>query len=90
MAHLLVYGFMNTGAFLFVALAEYWGVGRTFEDYNGLATQAPLACAAMTVFLFSLAGLPIGGGFFSKFALLMATVNSGRGCWALRSSSIAH
>ncbi|SFR94192.1 NADH-quinone oxidoreductase subunit N [Halomicrobium zhouii] len=77
MAHLFVYGFMNTGAFLFVALVEYWGVGRTFEDYNGLGTQAPLACAAMTVFLFSLAGLPIGGGFFSKFALLMATVSSG-------------
>jgi len=74
MAHLVVYGFMNTGAFLFVALAEYWGVGRQIEDYNGLATQAPFACAAMTVFLFSLAGLPAGGGFFSKFYLLLASV----------------
>jgi len=76
MSHLLVYGFMNTGAFLFIALVEYWGVGRTFEDYNGLATKAPLACAAMTVFLFSLAGLPIGGGFFSKFYLLLSTVRA--------------
>ncbi len=77
MAHLLVYGFMNTGAFLFVALVEYWGVGRTFEDYNGLAKQAPLACAAMTIFMFSLAGLPFGGGFLSKFYLLMAAINGG-------------
>jgi len=77
MAHLLVYGFMNTGAFLFVALTEYWEVGRTFEDFNGLATQAPFACAAMTVFLFSLAGLPFGGGFLSKFYLLMAAINGG-------------
>jgi NADH-quinone oxidoreductase subunit N len=77
MAHLLVYGFMNTGAFLFVALVEHWGVGRTFEDYNGLATQAPFACGAMSVFLFSLAGLPLGGGFFSKFYLLMASINGG-------------
>ena len=77
MAHLLVYGFMNTGAFLFIALTEYWDVGRTFEDFNGLATQAPFACAAMTVFLFSLAGLPFGGGFLSKFYLLMASVNGG-------------
>jgi len=76
MAHLLVYGFMNTGAFLFVALAEYWGIGRRFEDYNGLGREAPLACAAMTIFLFSLAGLPIGGGFFSKFYLFSATVNA--------------
>jgi NADH-quinone oxidoreductase subunit N len=77
MAHLLVYGFMNTGAFLFIALTEYWDVGRTFEDFNGLAKQAPFACAAMTVFLFSLAGLPFGGGFLSKFYLLMASVNGG-------------
>ena len=77
MAHLFVYGFMNTGAFLFIALTEYWGVGREFEDFNGLATQAPFACAAMSVFLFSLAGLPLGGGFFSKFYLLMASINGG-------------
>ena len=86
MAHLLVYGFMNTGAFLFIAMVEYWDVGRTFEDYNGLATEAPLACAAMTIFLFSLAGLPIGGGFFSKFYLLSATVRTGT--WLLAGSLI--
>ncbi|MFC7235976.1 NADH-quinone oxidoreductase subunit N [Halosegnis marinus] len=77
MIHLLVYGFMNTGAFLFIALAEYWGVGRTFEDYNGLATRAPLACVAMTVFMFSLAGLPVGGGFVSKYYLFAGAVNAG-------------
>ena len=77
MAHLLVYGFMNTGAFLFVGLVEYWGVGRTFEDYNGLAQKAPFASVAMTIFLFSLAGLPLGGGFLSKFYLLMAAINGG-------------
>jgi NADH-quinone oxidoreductase subunit N len=77
MIHLLVYGFMNTGAFLFIALVEHWGVGRTFEDYNGLATQAPIACVAMTVFLFSLAGLPIGGGFLSKYYLLLGAVGAG-------------
>ncbi len=77
MMHLLVYGFMNTGAFLFVALAEYHGVGRTFEDYNGLWQQAPIACAAMTVFLFSLAGLPIGGGFLSKYVLFYAAIGAG-------------
>jgi NADH-quinone oxidoreductase subunit N len=77
MAHLLVYGFMNTGAFLFVAMVEHWGVGRTFEDYNGLGTRAPMACVAMTVFMFSLAGLPPFGGFFSKYALFYAAVESG-------------
>ena len=88
MMHLLVYGFMNTGAFLFVALTEHWGVGRTFQDFNGLSKQAPLACAAMTVFLFSLAGLPVGGGFLSKIYLLLATVNAGT--WLLAAALIVN
>ncbi len=77
MMHLLVYGFMNTGAFLFVALAEYWGVGRTFEDYNGLARQAPLACVALAVFMFSLAGIPPFGGFWSKYFLFTGALEAG-------------
>jgi NADH-quinone oxidoreductase subunit N len=81
MIHMLVYGFMNTGAFLFIAMVEYWGIGRTFEDYNGLATKAPVASVAMTVFMFSLAGLPVGGGFLSKYYLFAGAV--GAGVWWL-------
>ena len=77
MAHLLIYGFMNTGAFLFIAMVEYWGVGRTFEDYAGLSTKAPFASLAMAVFMFSLAGLPVFGGFFSKYALFASAVSAG-------------
>ncbi|WP_227355152.1 NADH-quinone oxidoreductase subunit N [Haladaptatus salinisoli] len=77
MMHLLVYGFMNTGAFLFIALVEHWEVGRTFEDYNGLATRAPMACVAMTAFMFSLAGLPPFAGFFSKYVLFAGAVRAG-------------
>ena len=77
MAHLLVYGFMNTGAFLFVALVENWGVGRRFEDYAGLGKQIPIAAVAMSVFMFSLAGLPPFGGFFSKYFLFAGAVSAG-------------
>ncbi|RNJ26876.1 NADH-quinone oxidoreductase subunit N [Halosegnis longus] len=77
MIHLLVYGFMNTGAFLFVALAEHWDVGRTFQDYRGLAEQAPFVSVAMTVFMFSLAGLPVGAGFLSKYYLFAGAVSGG-------------
>ncbi|MFA9425160.1 NADH-quinone oxidoreductase subunit N [Natronorubrum sp. A-ect3] len=75
--HLLVYGFMNTGAFLFVGLAEHWGVGRTFEDYNGLSAQAPIACAALAVFMFSLAGVPPFAGFWSKYFLFTGAIGVG-------------
>jgi NADH-quinone oxidoreductase subunit N len=88
MMHILVYGFMNTGAFLFIALAEYWEVGRTFEDYNGLAAQAPVACTAMTVFMFSLAGLPVGAGFLSKYVLFAGAV--GAGFWWLAAVAAAN
>ncbi|MFC7115570.1 NADH-quinone oxidoreductase subunit N [Natronoarchaeum sp. GCM10025703] len=77
MLHLLVYGFMNTGAFLFLAMTERWEIGRDFEDFNGLATQAPIASVAMSVFLINLAGLPLGGGFWSKYVLFAGAVNNG-------------
>ncbi|QWC19817.1 NADH-quinone oxidoreductase subunit N [Halorubrum sp. 2020YC2] len=77
MTHLLVYGFMNTGAFLFVAMAERWGVGKTFADYAGLARRAPVASTAMAVFMFSLAGLPPFAGFFSKYFLFQAAIDNG-------------
>ncbi len=77
MTHLFVYGFMNTGAFLFIALAEHWGIGRTFADYNGLGRQAPVACVAMTAFMFSLAGMPPFGGFFSKLFLFGGAIAAG-------------
>jgi NADH-quinone oxidoreductase subunit N len=76
MIHLLVYGIMNTGAFLFVALAETWDVGRRFEDYNGLGTEAPVAAAAMTILLVNLAGIPIGGGFWGKYWLFTGAVGA--------------
>lgn len=76
-AHLFVYGFTNTGAFLVVALVERWGVGRTFDDYAGLGRSAPVASAVLAVLLFSLAGLPVGGGFWTKYALFLGAVQSG-------------
>ena len=77
MTHLFVYGFMNTGAFLFVALAEQWEVGETFDDYRGLAAKAPVASLAMTVFMFSLAGIPVGAGFLSKYFLFASAIDAG-------------
>lgn len=77
MMHLMIYGFMNTGAFLFIALAEHWNIGSTFKDYRGLGLKAPVVSVAMTIFLFSLAGLPTGGGFLTKYVLFMAAIGAG-------------
>ncbi|HSC38952.1 MAG TPA: proton-conducting transporter membrane subunit, partial [Chitinophagaceae bacterium] len=53
----------------------------TFDGYNGLAKQQPLLAAANTVFLLSLAGIPLTGGFFAKYYMLMAAVKNGSYLW---------
>ena len=53
----------------------------SFEAFNGLAKKEPLLAGITTVFLFSLAGIPLTGGFFAKYYMLNAAVQSGIGLW---------
>ena len=53
----------------------------TFDGFNGLARQEPLLALLATIFLFSLAGIPLTAGFFSKYYMLMAVVRDGRYFW---------
>jgi NADH-quinone oxidoreductase subunit N len=68
---------MNLGAFAIIAWLESHGKGQEIEDFNGLATTAPLHAAAMAIFLFSLTGLPPFAGFFGKFYVFYALVARG-------------
>jgi NADH-quinone oxidoreductase subunit N len=43
----------------------------------GLSSRRPLLAAAMTVFLVSLTGVPVSGGFVGKFYLFSAAVGAG-------------
>ncbi len=53
----------------------------TFEGFNGLAKQQPLLAALCTIFLLSLAGIPLTGGFFAKYYMLAAVVSTGKFMW---------
>ncbi len=53
----------------------------TFDGFNGLAKQQPLLAATLTVFLLSLAGIPLTAGFLAKFFMLKATLASPKGLW---------
>jgi NADH-quinone oxidoreductase subunit N len=53
----------------------------TFEGFNGLARQQPVLAATCTIFLFSLAGIPLTGGFFAKYYMLAAVVSTGKYLW---------
>lgn len=76
--YMLVYTFMNLGAFGFVILLESKGyAGETVEDYAGLARRHPAAAALMLIFLLALAGIPPTAGFMGKLYLFAAAVQAG-------------
>ncbi|HEY4800755.1 MAG TPA: NADH-quinone oxidoreductase subunit N, partial [Bacteroidia bacterium] len=49
----------------------------SFSDFTGLAKRNPLLAFAMTVSMLSLAGIPPLAGFFGKYYLFSATLQSG-------------
>lgn len=76
-AYIIVYLFMNLGAFGAVALV-YWATGKeTLDAFTGLGRRAPWVALSLTICLFSLVGLPPLGGFIAKFYLLWALYKGG-------------
>lgn len=73
--YLVCYLAMNFGAFAIAILIENKINSAELEDYKGIARRAPFLAAAMTVFLFSLIGVPPTAGFMGKFHLLMGVVD---------------
>jgi len=53
----------------------------TFNGFNGLAKHQPLLAATTTIFLLSLAGIPLTAGFMSKFYMLKALMTAGHSLW---------
>jgi NADH-quinone oxidoreductase subunit N len=53
----------------------------TFDGFNGLAKKNPLLAAVATVFIFSLAGIPLTAGFMAKFYMLQTAVAQGNLMW---------
>lgn len=53
----------------------------TFDGFNGFAKKEPLLAATTTIFLLSLAGIPLTAGFLSKFYMLKATLLDDKNLW---------
>ena len=53
----------------------------SFDGFNGFARQQPLLAATTTIFLLSLAGIPLTAGFLSKFYMLKAAAETGKHIW---------
>ncbi|MGH9536853.1 MAG: NADH-quinone oxidoreductase subunit N [Terriglobales bacterium] len=71
------YAAMNVGAFAVVS--HFAGAGErrvTLDDYAGLGRRSPLLAATLTIFLLSLIGIPMTGGFFAKFYVFSAALQA--------------
>lgn len=78
LVYLLAYTFTNLGAFGVVLVLERTdGSGTSLDDMIGLAKSKPILAAAMTIFMFSLTGIPLTGGFTGKWLIFQATLDAG-------------
>ena len=78
LVYMLIYSFMNLGAFGFVILLESKGyAGEEIADYAGLARRHPAAALGMLIFMLALAGIPPTAGFMGKLYLFAAAVEGG-------------
>lgn len=74
--YLIIYGIMNLGAFgLVIAASRRVGSGNV-TDWNGLGQYAPDLAILLTIFMFSLAGVPPFAGWFAKFEMFRSVANA--------------
>jgi NADH-quinone oxidoreductase subunit N len=74
--YMLAYTFMNIGAFAVVAWIQHRGSGMMLEDFAGLGSRQPLAAVAMAIFMVSLMGIPPLLGFYAKYYIILAAIQS--------------
>lgn len=73
----VAYSFATIGIFAVLAkMTDY-----TFDGFNGLGKKDPLLAGCLTIFLLSLAGIPLTAGFLAKFYMLKATLSTPDGLW---------
>ena len=86
--YLLVYGFMNLGAFAVVIAVSRKTRSGEISSFGGLFGYAPGLAVLTTIFFASLAGIPPLGGWFAKFNAFKAVLDA-QNNWAYALASIA-
>jgi len=76
--YVMVYTFMNLGAFLVVvALRRQNIIGEDLDDIAGLMHKSPGHAVLMLIFVLSLAGIPPTAGFLGKYYIFLALIQTG-------------
>jgi len=87
--YILVYAFMNLGAFAAVIAASARTGSGELEDWAGLGKYAPSLAGFVTVFFFALAGIPPLAGWFAKFVMFRAVIGAFSSPWAIVLAAVA-
>jgi NADH-quinone oxidoreductase subunit N len=75
--YVMVYTFMNLGAFLVVVAMRRQGIiGEDLDDFAGLVHRSPGYAFLMLIFLLSLAGIPPTAGFLGKYYIFLALIQT--------------
>jgi NADH-quinone oxidoreductase subunit N len=76
--YLLAYAIMNMGAFAVVTLIARRGdLQTTVDDYNGIGFASPVLAFSLSLFLLSLLGMPLTGGFMGKIFVFSSALKQG-------------
>jgi NADH-quinone oxidoreductase subunit N len=77
MFYLAAYAMTNLGAFAVVTYVARKGEKYvSIDDFAGLSQKQPAMAAMLTIFLLSLIGVPLTGGFFGKFYIFKAALDA--------------
>jgi NADH-quinone oxidoreductase subunit N len=75
--YLFAYAFTNIGAFsVAIAVEKNDGTGTNVDDLAGLGRLRPGLAGAMTIFMLSLIGIPLTGGFIGKWFVFRSSLNA--------------
>ena len=78
MFYMVIYVVMTVGAFGMITLLSHEGYeADTLDAFKGLNQRSPWMAFMMLLLMFSMAGVPPTAGFYAKFSVLEAVVNSG-------------
>jgi len=75
--YLLIYAGMNLGAFAVVLAVARKTRSGEIKSFGGLFSYAPVLTVCMTIFLFSLAGIPPAAGWFAKLSIFSSLASAG-------------
>ncbi len=74
--YLAAYVLVTMGAFAIISLVTRDADSEHIESFRGLYQRSPFLAISMSIFLLSMAGMPITAGFFGKFLIILGAIHN--------------